>query len=504
MTYRRAVDTMLSLDATDPHNWHRYALIHLMDCPHMNWWFFVWHRPYTGYFERIIRIYGEDDTFALPFWDWTKDQRVPDTMLMSDADPDNPLDPRSAKYPDWSTFENTFHDAFEAVWNGFDDAQRLQLDTRGYPDFDSFWTGDPTLYLGVKPNFTDDRTRARSKTAEAPDLTGTGLSAVQYGSYKAGLTTPNFLTTRQMVGGAPATVGGLNTAQTLTHDGSSSFGSLVEGQPHNLVHNNLGFPTDTNMGWMPSLLSPIDPIFFMHHCNVDRLWDIWTRRQQANNRSPYPAEGLQAELFNREAFLFYIDEAKNPAPSTAGQSMDIDPTWGYSYADGTGSELVAPDTGTSTVFAAQSTARGNAPFGNQQFGTLTLAVPGALAERVPAPENRQVAHIVIMPPTVLRGVSFDVFVVPEGQAPDTSRDSAEFAGSAEFFGMGVHHGGDLGFSIDITEALDRLHAQGILDPGASFDVAVVTVGREDTDGADAGMGRGAILKSVSVETIVTG
>ncbi|MDJ0821339.1 MAG: tyrosinase family protein [Paracoccaceae bacterium] len=503
-TYRRAVDVMLSLDPSNPHNWHRYALIHLMDCPHMNWWFFVWHRPYTAHFERIIRIYGEDDSFALPFWDWTKDSFVPATMLNSDKDPDNPLDPRSSMFPDWATFEDKFHDPVEALWNGFDDAQRLQLDTRGYPDFDSFWTGNERLGTGVKPNFTNDRTRARSKTFETPQLTDRGLNTVKYENYKAGLTTHNFVTTRQMVNGEPTTVGGLNTAQTLTHDGGSSFGSLVEGQPHNHVHNNLGYSTGPDYGWMPSLLSPVDPIFFMHHCNVDRLWDIWTRRQIVNGRSPYPAPGLQATIFNGEEFLFYVDAAGNPAPSTAGGSMDIEPSWGYSYADGTGSELVAPDGGTSTSFVAQSTARGQAPFDAQKAGAITLAVPGALAELVPEPASRQVAHIVITPPSMLRGVSFDIFVTPEGEAPDTSRESPEFAGSAEFFGMGHSHGHDLGFSVDITEALDRLHSQGILEPGGAFDVAVVMAVPEEADHADHDMGGGAILKSVSIETIVTG
>jgi len=32
---------------------------------------------------------------------------------------------------------------------------------------------------------------------------------------------------------------------------------ILEATPHNLVHNNIG-------GWMPSALSPRDPIFFMH------------------------------------------------------------------------------------------------------------------------------------------------------------------------------------------------------------------------------------------------
>jgi tyrosinase len=42
---------MLNLPADHPQNWFRNAFVHLMDCPHGNWWFYVWHRGYLGYFE---------------------------------------------------------------------------------------------------------------------------------------------------------------------------------------------------------------------------------------------------------------------------------------------------------------------------------------------------------------------------------------------------------------------------------------------------------------------
>jgi tyrosinase len=45
----------------------------------------------------------------------------------------------------------------------------------------------------------------------------------------------------------------------------------LEGNAHNLVHDNIG-------GWMPSASSPRDPIFFMHHCNIDRIWAVWNLR----------------------------------------------------------------------------------------------------------------------------------------------------------------------------------------------------------------------------------
>ena len=35
------------------------------------------------------------------------------------------------------------------------------------------------------------------------------------------------------------------------------------------------------IAFFADFLSPVDPIFFLHHANMDRLWDVWTRKQQA-------------------------------------------------------------------------------------------------------------------------------------------------------------------------------------------------------------------------------
>ena len=42
----------------------------------------------------------------------------------------------------------------------------------------------------------------------------------------------------------------------------------IESLPHNQVHNIIG-------GFMPTMQSPQDPIFWVHHANIDRLWCAW-------------------------------------------------------------------------------------------------------------------------------------------------------------------------------------------------------------------------------------
>jgi len=59
--------------------------------------------------------------------------------------------------------------------------------------------------------------------------------------------------------------------------GSSSYSVMraqMEGNYHNQVHNYIG-------GFLASLTSPRDPIFYLLHANVDRAWLTWQRNEGA-------------------------------------------------------------------------------------------------------------------------------------------------------------------------------------------------------------------------------
>lgn len=47
-----------------------------------------------------------------------------------------------------------------------------------------------------------------------------------------------------------------------------AFEPVFEDAPHNPVHDIIG-------NWMADMQSPTDPIFWLHHANVDRLWVAW-------------------------------------------------------------------------------------------------------------------------------------------------------------------------------------------------------------------------------------
>ncbi|TPQ27214.1 tyrosinase family protein [Methylomonas koyamae] len=96
----------------------------------------------------------------------------------------------------------------------------------------------------------------------------------------------------------------------------------AENQSHNTVHTSVG-------GAAGTASSPNDPIFFLLHCNVDRLWALWQRQHpdqaafqgDANFNLNTPLEPWQNEV----------------SPPTPGSVINHT-TLGYSYDD----ELAQP------------------------------------------------------------------------------------------------------------------------------------------------------------------
>jgi len=84
---------------------------------------------------------------------------------------------------------------------------------------------------------------------------------------------------------------------------------------HNLVHVWIG-------GDMGPGTSPNDPVFFLNHCNVDRIWEAWMIQ---NNRSYSPSanEGPVGHRIDTVMFTLF-GNALTPA-----QALDAS-EW-YSY-----------------------------------------------------------------------------------------------------------------------------------------------------------------------------
>jgi Common central domain of tyrosinase len=65
-----------------------------------------------------------------------------------------------------------------------------------------------------------------------------------------------------------------NTLEARTLLGSAGYQVRIEGRPHGYTHCAIVGCRATVMGAVP--YSANDPIFYLHHANIDRLWDCWT------------------------------------------------------------------------------------------------------------------------------------------------------------------------------------------------------------------------------------
>jgi hypothetical protein len=132
-TYRRAVDAMLKLPPTDGRNWYRQAMIHLIDCPHANWWFLAWHRAYIGHFEGICRELTGVEDFRIPYWDWTAVPRLPAAFSQPG------LDPAGAGFiQSPAALQTGSRQAVRAMFTSFTPRQRTELQRRGIASADQF------------------------------------------------------------------------------------------------------------------------------------------------------------------------------------------------------------------------------------------------------------------------------------------------------------------------------------------------------------------------------
>ncbi len=51
----------------------------------------------------------------------------------------------------------------------------------------------------------------------------------------------------------------------------------LERQVHDNIHGIVGSERNGEAGLMASSLSALDPIFWLHHCNIDRIWAVWNQ-----------------------------------------------------------------------------------------------------------------------------------------------------------------------------------------------------------------------------------
>lgn len=290
----------------------------------------------------------------------------------------------------------------------------------------------------------------------------------------------------------------------FSHDGGSS-GNL-ESNPHNQVHVDVGgnAPDGQTWGLMSDPgIAALDPVFYVHHANIDRMWAHWNAGGNANPNSASWLDGPAAA--GERAFMMpmadgsvwvytpqdvdslssldytYDDLAAAPRAPVTRRALAIRlQKLGSPYMNGH-----APETGKDT--AAESELVG------AHDGALEIRSSGARAQLRLDPGVRSRLS------NSIRGASLET---PPDRAylqlenVRGARDAQKLevfvnghpAGTVALFGLrrasmkdGGHGGSGLSFELDITDLIDALY----LENGLAADALDVKILPEHAVQADA-------------------
>jgi tyrosinase len=255
------------------------------------------------------------------------------------------------------------------------------------------------------------------------------------------------------------------------------FAGDLELNPHNTVHRLI-------MGFMGSpYLAGLDPLFWLHHCNIDRLWEAWMSTPgKTMVRDPRWLEGPADRTFLMPAL-----GGADPGIAFTARDTLRNGRFHRKYDNLTAGTGVQPGaTGVTRVGMGPPDQQKVAPIGANaaavtvgSAGTKTsvaldrVAAGTAVTAMGATTPGAQVVRLYL----ALEGIRgtvpsplLHVYVnLPAGADADAHPEL--LAGSLSLFGIevasatgGDHAGNGLGFTIDITELAGRLEQAGGFDP----------------------------------------
>ncbi len=277
--------------------------------------------------------------------------------------------------------------------------------------------------------------------------------------------------------GGSFTTSSIRSIQKL--DNFSNFQSRLEGSPHNNAH----VITGAQNGHMSNYMSPLDPCFWLHHCNVDRIWAEW---QKAGNITLG-----QSQLYNEQ----FVDEFGVAQNVGAASTADFE-SMGFTYDTLVDEQNIATANKLNVV-----TSDFQSIFENQQIENAVVSL-GAVAnteisfpqavtsikvntkdlipnlfasrkfrpatlfgtKRIAVEQRRILARLKnIKVKGDVRKLLVNVFVnCPSYLSPETPYMDEYYADSFSFFGIpgsdGIYHSS--GFLVDITDPLRRQAGDG--------------------------------------------
>jgi hypothetical protein len=394
--YARAVATMQSRPATDPTSWTFQAAIHgsysppptgakWNECQHASWYFLPWHRMYLYYFERIVRAAvaenGDDTTLYAPF-----------------------------ALPYWNYDQPTPRNT-------------LPIPFRPATAPPQGSTSNP---LNPGPG------RRRASIANGAELSPLVTSST------AAMNTISF-------SGPPGSGFGGEVSPPTQFNGG--FGAL-EQTPHNVIHVQVG--GTNNPPCLAGLMidpgcAALDPIFWLHHANIDRLWNRWIALG-GGRANPTDTSWLD------QSFTLY-DETGTEVTLTCADVLDAATQLDYVYDDESAEERTrgvaavasTPPPSRESARPPQMVAASDKPVTlTGRPASVTLAVPASTRERV-ARESVSAAasasggqsaiflNVEDIDAPKNPGVVYGVFLnVPGGAAAATGREAGRAEARAKY------------------------------------------------------------------------
>lgn len=281
-------------------------------------------------------------------------------------------------------------------------------------------------------------------------------------------------------GGAPVGFGGPRT-------GFAHFGPApgeLENQPHNIVHVAVGGPgglmTDPDT-------AALDPIFWLHHSNIDRLWETWSLTTAANPT---------VRTWGSRTFRLRDAEGKTVRMRIADvvDAADLDYTYDVlpTVASTPQRRAAVPRSRPKTVASSDE-----ALTVGRDGASLSLSV-GSLPTGTTASDRRAPRYhlkLTDISGEINPGIVYGVYVGEPGRPEPTDP-----VGLVSFFGIehstaaGSQNPQQLTYTFDITDLVAQLGAHGDLD---RLEVAL----RPVVGGADDGTATTAVPAPVTVGTV---
>jgi tyrosinase len=228
--------------------------------------FLQWHREFLKRFELDLqRVAGSSD-LGLPYWDW-------------EIDGDKPVDQQPSQ-PVWDLIGGSGVAVNigpgQVIFVVADGPFGIPISDLSNPD--TFNPTNPLLTITAREQVVNGQVRISLFRSVLMRQLGQDTDSPA-------------LPTSQEVKDAWAVEAYVQHPWNESADNTRSFRNRVEGWPgstnmpiglHNRVHVWIG-------GSMGPGTSPNDPAFFLHHCNVDRIWSLWN--PQNNNAAYEPQIG---------------------------------------------------------------------------------------------------------------------------------------------------------------------------------------------------------------------